>query len=418
MFKKRWLIVISSLCFILSSCSSMGSSVKDPKHEKKWATDAKTFLLADSGELAGSKYDEKKLWEKIQDLPSELTAEKAYRELVYLLAEDYRPLVKELNQFKPEFQISPVKSEMMHKKVQKINLAIVFDSSQAVNRKINNQLKLNLEKMAIQNFATSFPRSSHLTIRGFGGKFQASSSCDKTDIADPNSFNKFQAGGSTALAQGLMDAGEDLAKRRKADKNVIILIAGGTDSCKKDPVSMAKTLHQKEDLKAEIHVIGLGTTPSQSTKLKQVAKAGGGKFILAQSVYDIENTFRDNIYAGWDYYVNSWKVKNVYALNDFQTKINEKIERLVGLNPYKSRFYQLKVKETQHLQKGLELMIAAQKIDPKQASQLNEKIDKRYDLIQNFYYQQYQEKKKFIDQQIQKSSQEIDKMYIKAQKMN
>lgn len=403
---------------MLSGCSDWKSLAEDWGliKRKPVGTTAETMLQDGPGEFAGARYNEEKLREEIQDLPDQLSADEAYKELIYLLAEDYKPLLKDLNRFQPQFHTTALQNKRRTQKPKHVNLAIVFDSSQMMFGRVNDQWKLNLEKIAIGRFASSYPEESTLTLRGFGGQKQGATACRQTRLATPQSFGQFKPIGPAALAQGLRDAGEDLSQKEKAGKNMIVLITGGIETCGGDPVREAKALHDGK-LKAEVHVIGFFTSPLQNTTLKKIAQAGGGKFTWINSAYSLENVLREKVDLGWEYYVDSWKVRNVYALSDFQTQINEKVERLTGLNPFKSQFYQLNVKEKQQLQKGVELLFEENKIDAKLADPkgpLYQKINRRYDLIKSFYEQKYREKKRLIDREIQEGTEQIDQMYLNA----
>ena len=95
-----WMLIF---CLVLSSGCSLFSWEKavDPKRDrsnedevKPAATDVEGMLREGPGKYGGDKYDEEKVKAELDRLPDNLTADEAYNHLIALLAEDYKPHVK------------------------------------------------------------------------------------------------------------------------------------------------------------------------------------------------------------------------------------------------------------------------------------------------------------------------------------
>src|SRR5690606_19741289 len=108
---KRALLWMLVLCLVFSSgCSLLsGKNVdqadadkeSDEVKVKQAATDVEGMLREGPGKYAGDKYDEEKVKAELDKLPDNLTADEAYNHLVALLAEDYKPILKELDALDP-----------------------------------------------------------------------------------------------------------------------------------------------------------------------------------------------------------------------------------------------------------------------------------------------------------------------------
>ena len=77
------------------------SSRSNQDEVKQAATDLEGMLREGPGKYAGDKYDEEKVKAELDKLPDNMTADEAYNHLVALLAQDYKPILKELDEIDP-----------------------------------------------------------------------------------------------------------------------------------------------------------------------------------------------------------------------------------------------------------------------------------------------------------------------------
>lgn len=99
-----WMLI---LCLLLTGgCSLLSSGKNESKQSiesevKQAATDVEGMLREGPGKFSGEKYDEEKVKEELDKLSNNLTADEAYNHLVALLAEDYKSILKELDEIDP-----------------------------------------------------------------------------------------------------------------------------------------------------------------------------------------------------------------------------------------------------------------------------------------------------------------------------
>ncbi|MFD1408323.1 hypothetical protein ACFQ49_09190, partial [Kroppenstedtia eburnea] len=104
------------LCLFLTTACSTDSSnpettkkpkeTKQEKKEKEPAEDAEGMLREGPGKFAGKAYDEKKVQKALDQLPDNLSGEEAYKHLLSLLAEDYRPVIKKMDRFNTGLELT------------------------------------------------------------------------------------------------------------------------------------------------------------------------------------------------------------------------------------------------------------------------------------------------------------------------
>ena len=100
-------LVFSSGCSLLSGKNADQADADKESNEvevKQAATDVEGMLREGPGKYAGDKYDEEKVKAELDKLPDNMTADEAYNHLVALLAEDYKPILKELDDVGPHHQ--------------------------------------------------------------------------------------------------------------------------------------------------------------------------------------------------------------------------------------------------------------------------------------------------------------------------
>lgn len=99
--------------------------------------------------------------------------------------------------------------------------------------------------------------------------------------------------GYTPLAQSLELAGEDLLTV-PSDKQMIILLTDGEESCGGDPQAVAASLREK-GIEVEVHIVGFDLEVDESAVMKEVAAAGGGAYYDAQDSAELKNALTEVI---------------------------------------------------------------------------------------------------------------------------
>ena len=169
---------------------------------------------------------------------------------------------------------------------------IIVDGSQSMNEKIGDNPKIDSVSGIMSKTIATQGEKRALGLVAFGHR-EASSCTDietlaktgelKAATAEPL-LGKIQPTGQAPVAASV----EEAAKLGPDGQPLnIVLIAGGSDSCKADPCAMAQTVKQQhKDLR--IHVIGLSTQPQDIQPLACMAEATGGKFVAATNEQGFE----------------------------------------------------------------------------------------------------------------------------------
>ncbi len=157
------------------------------------------------------------------------------------------------------------------------NILVVFDASGFMKEK--NRYDLLLEQMSFFEKAMPLTRDGffNVGIRHYGLKVGLG--CENTESVlaiqpwDPerflNSFPKSISYGMSSLSAGLRAAADEAASAE--GKTVIVLIGGGMESCKADPVKIAERIGiNNPDL--EIHTFQVGNSPDGRFFLGAIAQ--------------------------------------------------------------------------------------------------------------------------------------------------
>lgn len=320
MFKKSLLFIViltlvSSGCSLLSTpqgeeVSKANVGKKKPGIEDfKAATEVEEMLREGPGIFAGDQYDEEKLRKELDKFPEDLTGEEVYNRLIYLLAEDYEPLIDEMK----NLDVTHTFDRKMPKRgngesdggeSSQVNVVILLDASGSMKEKVSGQVKMELAKESIQRFVSELPEGTQVSLRVFGHKEGKSKkeSCQSSETVYPlstyeesrfsSALNRFDAQGWTPLAKAIRDAKSDLTHSSgEGVQNLVYIVSDGEETCGGDPVKEARALHTSE-MKAIVNIIGFDVSNAEQRALKEVARAGGGTYKSARSASDLEEQLR------------------------------------------------------------------------------------------------------------------------------
>ncbi len=168
------------------------------------------------------------------------------------------------------------------------NILVLFDASGYMKEK--DRYESLLRQMSF--FEKAMPVTAdgffNVGLRDYGLK--VGMGCENTESIlaiqpwDPekflNAFPKSVSYGVSSLSAGLRAAADDVASAK--GKSIILLIGGGIESCKADPVTTAEQISRNNpDL--EIHTFQIGSTPDGSYFLKAIAEKGRGTYNRANA---------------------------------------------------------------------------------------------------------------------------------------
>ncbi len=170
---------------------------------------------------------------------------------------------------------------------------IILDASGSMNNKLRTgETRLALSKRAVEEFIRVSDPSAMIALRTYGSQ----SAKEKHDCADTKLLTGFgakyphrekfalqtnglKALGHAPLTSVLSEAAKDFPADFRGDM-VIVLVSDGRETCKGDPCVLAQGL-AREKGKLVIHTIAFNADALARQQLECIAKATGGKYILA-----------------------------------------------------------------------------------------------------------------------------------------
>ena len=354
---RKMLILMLVSCLVVVGGCSLSSEGPDrgetPEESFQAADDIDGMLKEGPGKFAGDRYDEPKLKKELEALPGGLSAEEAYNHLIRLLAEDYGPVVKEIENFRPALDVGNLEgsekdSAGKQEKPDYVNISILLDASGSMAGRVDGKVKMDLAKEAIREFVSNLPENSRVSLRVYGHKGSNSKkdkaiSCKSTEEVyslgeyDESRFSKaldrFVPTGWTPLASAIQGAQRDLsAEKGENVKNVVYVVSDGIETCGGDPVKAARALHES-DIKAIVNIIGFDVDNAGQRALKKVAEAGGGKYTTVSSGEDL----RRHLEGEYTRLRIEWRSWGVESSLDAQRQWGDKREKLGELTTLLSK---------------------------------------------------------------------------------
>lgn len=189
------------------------------------------------------------------------------------------------------------------------NVIVILDSSGSMAEKIGPDTKMSIAKKAVSDFLSKMPQIVNIGLIVYGDK-GSNSPADKNlscqgieevvKLGKNNSsnvitaMNSFGPRGWTPIA-GAFDFAKNIFLSKGAkDKDYLILVSDGVESCNGDPLSAAADLKSKvSDIK--LSVIGFATDNTTQGFLKKIASHGGGSFLTANTSSGIAKAFNDQL---------------------------------------------------------------------------------------------------------------------------
>lgn len=190
-----------------------------------------------------------------------------------------------------------------------VNIVVILDSSGSMAEKIGSEAKIDIAKKAVSDFLIKMPKGvkTGLVVYGHRG---SNSTTDKdlsckgvqevVKLGSNNSGNiisamdSFGPRGWTPIAGSLDFAKSIFTEGGKNNKNYLVLVSDGAESCDGDPLLAA------EDLKIAVPgikliVIGFATDKTTKDFLTKIAVRGGGSYVPADNSAGIATAFNNQL---------------------------------------------------------------------------------------------------------------------------
>lgn len=279
-------------------------------------------VLREPGTYAGKKYDLKEVRAQLDEISPTISANQLESQLIKLLAEDYRPFIKEYQDFDAsviDVEAGPgsVRSIKLPKG-QEVNVVILLDASGSMAEKVEGGQKMDLAKDSIKGFVSNMPTGANVSLQVYGHKGSNSTSdkalsCESFAEAYPlseyndkrfqSALNKVKPAGWTPLAGAIEKAKESLADHTGGNvQNIVYVVSDGIETCDGDPVAAAEDLYES-DIEAVVNIIGFDVDEEEEQEaLYDIANAGGGDYQTVASKVALEEYFEKEfgrLYEEW-----------------------------------------------------------------------------------------------------------------------
>jgi len=173
------------------------------------------------------------------------------------------------------------------------DFAIILDcSGSMIDKTREGPTKMEVAKKVVADLIAKIPNGRRLTFIVYGHDLKLEckaikvvrplSEIDDAGKAELRDFIKtLQPVGHTPIARSLQIAGQELAKNKAACG--LILITDGMETCHGDPNAEAARLAKELNLAFGLHIIGFDVDPKELEAVKEIARAGKGKYYDARS---------------------------------------------------------------------------------------------------------------------------------------
>ena len=189
----------------------------------------------------------------------------------------------------------------------KTNVMFILDSSGSMTGVSGASRKIDAAKNALKRYIAQANADTTAGLMVYGHKGSNNEkdkaySCSQIEVLYPlgvmdkdkftAAVDSFQPVGWTPIGNSLRLAGKSFGALQKDDKNIILLVSDGVETCDTDPLGAAKEL-QNMGLKIQIDVIGFDLEPAAKEQLQKVAEIGGGKYYNAQTSEEFDKVMID-----------------------------------------------------------------------------------------------------------------------------
>ncbi|MBW7960240.1 VWA domain-containing protein [Patescibacteria group bacterium] len=189
---------------------------------------------------------------------------------------------------------------------QKRNVLIVLDASGSMDLQISGQKRMDLAKQAIKDYVNQASETTNIGLMIYGHKGSNNVadkpvSCSTAETigqigtVNPQNIDTIlspiKSTGWTLIGKAINEAVKDFAGK-EGQKNEIIIITDGEETCDSDPVSAARNIKNSPE-SVTVNVIGFAVDTNAATSLIQISNAGGGSFVTASNGEELDQKFKD-----------------------------------------------------------------------------------------------------------------------------
>jgi hypothetical protein len=177
---------------------------------------------------------------------------------------------------------------------------LIIDSSGSMAAKVDGRQKMAIAKDVVRtSFTGSIPAYARVAVRAYGHRRK--DDCSDLELLTPlgakngaqitKTIQTLKPVGMTPITAALEAAGQDFAGR-EGQRNVIILLSDGKETCPGDPCAAARRLHEA-GIQVQINVVGFDVTAEERQQLECIATAGGGKYYNADTAKALQGALAE-----------------------------------------------------------------------------------------------------------------------------
>ena len=218
------------------------------------------------------------------------------------------------------------------KEASNINVIVVLDSSGSMAEKINSQPKIDIAKKAVSDFLAQMPQGVNTGLIVYGQK-GSNSSADKNlsckgieevvKLGPNNSsniisaMNSFSPSGWTPIADSFEFAKSIFLKEGTSDKDYLILVSDGIESCDGNPFAAADDLTTAVP-NTTLNIIGFTNDYDTQSYLEKIVNLSGGSYLTAVNSSSIVKAFDKELLAIKKECINEtmFRISSGYAGNN------------------------------------------------------------------------------------------------------
>jgi hypothetical protein len=174
-----------------------------------------------------------------------------------------------------------------------INVELIFDSSGSMAQEVSpGETRIDAAKSVLNDVIDAIPDSEGVNVgfrvyghEGSNQEADRAESCQSSDLVVPidgidkdalrSAVASYEPVGWTPITLSLERAAEDFHKPSENERNAIVLVTDGLETCGGDPCGAAQALADGE-VDVTTYVIGFGLTQDEQRTMQCVADAGGG----------------------------------------------------------------------------------------------------------------------------------------------
>ncbi|MEH7379756.1 VWA domain-containing protein [Bacillus sp. JJ1533] len=308
----------------------------------------------------------------------------------YLGSNAYNRSISEIKEFGINWYepYLPEPEDMQNELVKKDSVPsevyILLDASGSMYGKVQGMQKMSIAKKAASRFASTVGNEKEISLVVYGhtGSNQEKDkqlSCSKIEDVyplqkfNPEAFseavNSVQARGWTPLANAI----DFVHKKTENSSNNVTLyiISDGIETCDGDPVGTAKAFAEKNSNRA-VNIIGFDVDTESENQLKEVASAGNGEYLSANTIEELDNSI-----------TKKW----VPSFQEIMSKSNSLLKHWGQMNnamrdraKLASNFYYAATNERSRFISAMQLMRSENMISPETYDALLKAVDAKWNL--------------------------------------